>query len=84
MTERRIRRPKQLLDNREVKTGYSELKKEALDRTLWRTLSRRGYGPLVRQTANLMNKPLTSNCTKCLCWVQLFCDELFFRTEIII
>jgi len=61
MTERRIRRRKLLLDNREVKRGYWKLKEEALDRTLWRTRSRRGYGPVVRQTANRMNKPVTSN-----------------------
>jgi hypothetical protein len=84
MTERRIRRRKQLLDNREVKRRYWKLKEEALNRTLCRTRSPRGYGPVVRQTANRMNKPLTSNHTKCLCWVQLFCDDLFFRTEIII
>jgi len=66
MTERRIRRRKQLLDKRQVKTGYCELKMEALDRSLWRTPSRRGYGPLVRQTANLKNKPPTSNYTECL------------------
>jgi hypothetical protein len=84
MTERRIRRRKQSLDNREVKRGYWKLKEEALDRTLWRTRSQRGYGPVVRQTANRTNKPVTSNYTKCLCWVQLFYDELFFRTEIII
>jgi len=28
------------------------LKKEALDRTLWRTRSGKRYGPVVRQTAN--------------------------------
>jgi len=27
---------------------------EALDRTLWRTRSGRGYGPVVRQTDNRM------------------------------
>jgi hypothetical protein len=30
---------------------YWELKEEALDRTLWRTRFGRGYGPVVRQTA---------------------------------
>ena len=83
MTERRIRRHKQLLDNREVKRGYWKLKEEALDRTLWRTRSRRVFGHVARQTANRMNKPMTYY-TKSLCWVQLFCDEPFFRTEIII
>jgi hypothetical protein len=30
------------------------LKEEALDRTLWRTRFGRGYGPVVRQTAEWM------------------------------
>ena len=35
--------------------GYWELKEDALDRNLWRILLGRGYGPVVRQTKNLMN-----------------------------
>jgi hypothetical protein len=31
--------------------GYSHLKKEALDRTMWRAGFGRGFGPVVRQTA---------------------------------
>jgi hypothetical protein len=31
--------------------GYSHLKEEALDRTLWRAGFGRGFGPVVRQTA---------------------------------
>jgi hypothetical protein len=31
--------------------GYSHLKEEALDRTMWRTGFGRGFGPVVRQTA---------------------------------
>jgi len=42
MTERRIRRPKQLLDNREIKRGYWKLKEEAQNRSLWTNRSRRG------------------------------------------
>jgi hypothetical protein len=30
---------------------YWKLKEEALERTLWRSCFRRGYGPVVRQTA---------------------------------
>ena len=30
--------------------GYSHLKTEALDRTMWRARFGRGFGPLVRQT----------------------------------
>jgi hypothetical protein len=32
------------------KRGYSHLKKEALDRTMWRARFGRGFGPVVRQT----------------------------------
>jgi hypothetical protein len=50
MTGRRRRRRKQLLDDLKEKKSYCQLKKEALDRTLWRTRFGRGYGPVVRQT----------------------------------
>jgi hypothetical protein len=50
MTVRRGRRRKQLPGDKENK-GYCRLKEEALDRTLWRTRFGRGYGPVVRQTA---------------------------------
>jgi hypothetical protein len=32
--------------------GYSHLKEEALDRTMWRTRFGRGFEPVVRQTTN--------------------------------
>jgi hypothetical protein len=51
MTGRRGRRRKQLLDDLKEKRGYWKLKEEALDRTVWRTRFERGYGPVVRQTA---------------------------------
>jgi hypothetical protein len=51
MKERRGRRRKQLLDDLKEKRIYWKLKEEALDRTLWRTRFGRGYGPVVRQTA---------------------------------
>jgi hypothetical protein len=51
ITGRRGRRRKQLLDDLEEKRRYCKLKEEALDRTLWRTRFGRGYGPVVRQTA---------------------------------
>jgi hypothetical protein len=50
ITGRRERRRKQLLDVLKEKR-YCKLKEEALDRTLWRTRFGRGYGPIVRQTA---------------------------------
>ena len=36
--------------------GYSHLKEEALDRTMWRAHFGRGFGPVVRQTAKGMNE----------------------------
>jgi hypothetical protein len=51
MTGRRRRRCKQLLDDLKEKGRYRRLKEEALNRTLWRTRFERGYGPVVRQTA---------------------------------
>jgi ribosomal 50S subunit-associated protein YjgA (DUF615 family) len=47
---RRGRRCKQLLDDLEKTRRYWILKEEALDRTLWRTRFRRGYGLVVRKT----------------------------------
>jgi hypothetical protein len=51
MTGRRGRRRKQLLNDLKEKRIYWKLKEEPLDRTLWRTRFGRGYGPVVRQTA---------------------------------
>ena len=53
---RRGRRRKQLLDNLKEKKGYWELKEEALDRNTWRTRFGRGYGPVVRRTAECTNE----------------------------
>jgi hypothetical protein len=56
MTGRRGRRRKQLLNDLKEKRRYWKLKKEALDRTLWRSRFGRGYGPVVRQTTERMNE----------------------------
>jgi hypothetical protein len=50
VTGRRGRRRTQLLDDRKERRGYSHLKEEALDRTIWRARFGRGFGPVVRQT----------------------------------
>jgi hypothetical protein len=52
MTGRQGRRRKQLLDDHKEKRGYWKLKEEAVDRTMWRNRFGRGYGPVVRQTAD--------------------------------
>ena len=50
VTERRGRRRRKLLDYLKERRGYSHLKEEAVDRTMWRARFGRGFGPVVRQT----------------------------------
>jgi hypothetical protein len=50
VTGRRGRRSRKLLDDLKERRGYSHLKEEALNRTMWRARFGRGFGPLVRQT----------------------------------
>ena len=51
VTGRRGRRRRKLLDELKERRGYSHLKEEALDRTMWRAGFGRGFGPVVRLTA---------------------------------
>jgi hypothetical protein len=51
VTERRGRRRRKLLDDFKERRGYSHLKKEALVGTMWRADFGRGFGPVLRQTA---------------------------------
>jgi hypothetical protein len=50
VTGRRGRKRRKLLDELKERRGYSYLKEEALDRTMWRDRFGRGLGPVVRQT----------------------------------
>ena len=50
------RRRKKLLDDRKDRRGYSNLKDEALDRTMWKHRFGGGFGPLVRQNTEWMNE----------------------------
>jgi len=50
VTGRQGRRRTKLLDGLNERRGYSHLKEEALDRTMWRALFGRGFGPVIRQT----------------------------------
>jgi len=50
VTGRRGRKRRKLLDDFKERRGYSHLKEEALDRTVWRARLGRGFGPVVRQT----------------------------------
>ena len=47
---RRERRGRKLLDDLRERRGYSHLKEEVLDRTMWRARFGRGFGPVVRET----------------------------------
>jgi len=51
VTGRRGRKRGKLLDELKERRGYSQLKEEALDRTMWRARFGNGFGPAVRQTA---------------------------------
>jgi hypothetical protein len=47
---RQGRRRRKLLDDLKKRRGYTHLKEEAMDNTIWRARFRRGFGPVVRQT----------------------------------
>ena len=49
VTRRRGRRRRKLLDDLRYRRGYSHLKEEALDGTMWRHRFGGGFGPVVRQ-----------------------------------
>ena len=50
MTGRQGRRHMELLDDLKERRGYSHLKEEAMDCTMWRAPFGRGFGPVVRQS----------------------------------
>jgi hypothetical protein len=54
LTGRQGRRRKKLLGDLKERRGYSHLKEEALNRTMWRARFGRGFGPVVRQTTKLI------------------------------
>jgi hypothetical protein len=63
-TEVRGRRCRKLLDDLKERSGYSYLKEEALDHTIWRSRFGIGFVPVVRQTAKWMNAFLVNTvCT---------------------
>jgi len=50
VTGRRGIRRRKLLDDLKERRGYSHLKEESLDRTMWRARFGRCFGPIARQT----------------------------------
>ena len=69
VTGRRGRKRRKPLDDLKERRGYSHLKEEALDRTMWRARFGRGFGPVVRQTTKWMkwNNNLTWKSSKGWC-----------------
>ena len=66
MTGRRGRRRRKLLDDLKERRGYSHLKEEALDHTMWRAGFGKGFGPVVRQTTERMDSELREEtCFQC-------------------
>jgi hypothetical protein len=55
VTGRQGRRRRKLLDDLKERRGYSHLKEEALDRTMWRARFGRGFEHVVRQTSKCMS-----------------------------
>jgi hypothetical protein len=49
VTRRRGRRDRKLLDDLKDRRGYSHLKEEAVDHTVWRNRFRGGFEPVVTQ-----------------------------------
>ena len=56
VARRRGRRRKKLLDDLKDRRGYSHLKEEALERTMWRHRFGGGFGPVARQNTEWMNE----------------------------
>jgi hypothetical protein len=50
VTGKQGRKRRKLLDDLKERRGYSRLKEEAVDRTMWRARFGRGFGSVVRQT----------------------------------
>ena len=61
VTWRRGRRRTKLLDDLKDRRGYSQLKEEALDCTMWRNRFGGGFGPVVRQNTEWMNTDILSS-----------------------
>ena len=76
MTGRRGRRRRKLLDDLKERRGYSHLKEEALDRTMWRARFGRCFGPVVIQTTKLMNVSFVSSLLETLQIPQGKTDKL--------
>ena len=77
VTGRQGRRRMKLLDDLKERRGYSHLKEEALDRTMWRAHFGRGFGPVVRQTTKWMNSFLMNYISKMSYWSMYLNQNIF-------
>ena len=66
VTRRQGRRRKKLLDDLKDRRGYSHLKEEALDRSMWRNRFGRGFEPVVRLLDDDDDDDLLTRSRKCL------------------
>jgi hypothetical protein len=86
MTGIRGRRRSKLLDDLEERRGYSHLKEEAVDRTMWRAHFGRKSGPVVRKTTKKMTHRLCAYshthiylcCRKHVRWPELILNFVCF------
>ena len=81
MKRRRGRRRKKLLDDLKDRRGYSHLKEEALDRTMWRNRFRGSFGPVVRQNTEWMDSFVWPLFHFCISERNLIC---LIRKEVLI
>jgi len=78
VTGRRGIRRRKLLDDLKVGRGYSHLKEEALDRTMWRAGFGRGFGPVVIQTTKYIY--IYIYIYFFLCKIQFHLVKMFFQS----
>jgi hypothetical protein len=62
VTVRRGRRRRKLLDDLKERRGYSHLKEEALDHSMWRARFGRGFGPVVRLLNECLSVYYSNGC----------------------
>jgi hypothetical protein len=82
VTGRRGRRRRKLLDDLKERRGYCHVKEEAVDRTVWRVGFGRGFGPVVRQTAECEN--ITTRMVlqySCLYRASMTIKTLYYPTD---
>jgi hypothetical protein len=80
MKGRRGRRRRELLDCFKERSGYSQLKDEAVDRTTWRVRFGRNFENIVRKTAKWMNEIPQSHNDRILTFLRCYAESLVIST----